>query len=179
MALGSFGAFKKKRQRGGGGKVSLNITPLIDINANLLFFLMISASVQEDRLEAGELVELPTSTSKKAEAGDLISVVIALESVSVNEIQILALDEGGQLPRKDFDAKRNRVKPLYKDLTTRFQELLEEGAQPGAKGDDDDKLPVVLVQADRRLPYRTLKAVMRTCGQAGFTRFRFAATEQQ
>ena len=60
------------------------------------------------------------------------------------------------------------------DLSSRFTELIKKGAQPGA---DKDNLPVVLVQADRRLPYATLKKVMRTCGEAGFTRFRFAAKQ--
>ncbi len=153
----------------------LNITPLIDINANLLFFMMISASVQEDRLEAGEHVELPESSSMKAEAGDLISLVVGLEVVSVNEIEVMRLDNG-QLKPTDILEKKDRVKPLYQDLTNRFQELVEAGAQPGAD-EDEDELPVILVQADRRLPYKTLKMVMRTCGQAGFTKFRFAAKQ--
>lgn len=152
----------------------LNITPLIDINANLLFFMMISASVQEDRLEAGEDVELPESSSDKAEAGDLVSVVIAMTHISVNEVEVMKLLENGQLDPSDVIEKSDRIKPLYKDLSLRFTELIKKGAQPGA---DKDDLPVVLVQADRRLPYSTLKKVMRTCGEAGFTRFRFAAKQ--
>lgn len=166
----------RKQRRGMGVNMHLNLTPLIDINANLLFFLMISASVQEDRLEAGEMVELPSSTSQKAEAGDLISIVAALETLSVNEIQVAKLDKGALAP-SDVIFKKERVKPLYKNLTTRFQELVKKGAQPGADK-KEDKLPVVLVQADRMLPYATLKLIMRTCGQAGFTKFRFAAKER-
>lgn len=153
----------------------LNITPLIDINANLMFFLMISASVAEDQLKAGERVELPASSSRKAQAGDLVSVVVGLDHVSVNEIEIARLKDG-TIEKKDFLKKKSRFKPLFRELTTRFRKLVEKGAQPGA-GEGRDELPVVLVQADRRLPYKTLKVVMRTCGQAGFTRFRFAAKE--
>ena len=152
----------------------LNITPLIDINANLLFFMMISAAVQEDRLEAGEDVELPKANSDKAEAGDLVSIVVGLEHISVNEVEVMRLDAGGILREGDIIKKKDRIKPLYKDLSTRFRDLIASGAQPGA---DKDKLPVILVQADRSLPYQTLKLVMRTCGQAGFTRFRFAAKQ--
>jgi biopolymer transport protein ExbD len=167
---------KKRRHRGSGRIAPLNITPLIDINANLLFFLMINASIQEDRLEAGKNVELPESNSKTAEAGDLVSLVIALDHVSVNEIEVMKLNDDGTLIDKDVDDKKRRVKPLYDDLTTRFQELVAAGAQPGKKGGTDE-LPVVLVQADRRLPYKTVSRLMRTCGQAGFTKFRFAAQE--
>ncbi len=167
---------KKKRKRSGVSQ-ALNITPLIDINANLLFFLMINASVQEDRLDAGKEVELPESTVKTAEAGDLISLVVGLDHVSVNEIEIMKLN-GGAFFEKDLDtSKKNRIKPLYEELTTRFQDLVKAGAQPGKKGGEDDGLPVVLVQADKRLPYHTVSKLMRTCGQAGFTKFRFAATE--
>ena len=172
--MGLMGKISGRRRRGFISS-RLNITPLIDINANLLFFMMISASVQEDRLEAGEHVELPKSTSTKAEAGDLISLVVGLEVVSVNEIEVMKLT-AGELDDKDFITDKDRVKPLYDDLTTRFQDLIAQGAQPGADKDEDG-LPVILVQADRRLPYKTLKRVMRTCGQAGFTKFRFAAKQ--
>ena len=166
---------KGRRKRDGGKPGVLNITPLIDINANLLFFLMINATIQEDRLEAGKDVELPESNSKTAEAGDLVSLVISIDHVSVNEILVMDLDKGGELFAKDVDDVKRRVKPLYEELTTRFQEIVAAGAQPGKKGGDE--LPVVLVQADRRLPYKTVSRLMRTCGQAGFTKFRFAATE--
>ena len=52
---------RKKRRRPRGVKVMpLNLAPLIDINANLLFFLIIANSVQEDRLQAGKDIELPS-----------------------------------------------------------------------------------------------------------------------
>jgi biopolymer transport protein TolR len=167
-----------KRRKRSNARQGLNITPLIDINANLLFFLMINVSVQEDRLEAGKHVELPESTARTAEAGDLISIVIGLEHISVNEIEVMKMNRGDFF-EKDLDAsQKNRVKPLYDDLTARFQDLVKAGAQPGKTGaDGDDGLPVILVQADKRLPYNVVAKVMRTCGQAGFTKFRFAASE--
>ena len=165
-------AFGKRRKRGGMG--ALNLAPLIDINANLLFFMIINASIQEDRLEAGQRVELPESNSTKAEAGDLISIVVGREHISVNEIEIMKLDGTGGFFPADIVTEQDRVKPLYKDLTERFQELIKKGAQPG---DAEDNLPVILVQADKGLPYATVKIVMRTCGQAGFTKFRFAAKQ--
>jgi biopolymer transport protein ExbD len=165
-------AFGKRRKRGRSS--TLNLAPLIDINANLLFFMMINAAVQEDRLEAGQRVELPESNSTKAEAGDLISIVVGKEHISINEIEIMKLDGNGGFFADDIVEGQERIKPLYKDLTERFQNLIRKGAQPGAA---DDKLPVILVQADKGLPYSTVKTVMRTCGQAGFTKFRFAAKQ--
>ena len=169
MSLLNFGKRRKKTS------TALNITPLIDINANLLFFMIINASIAEDRLEAGKDVELPESNAKTAEAGDLISVVISADFVSVNELEVNRLN-GGEVLSADFDEKKNRVLPLYKKLNERFQALVAAGVDPSASG-EDSQLPVILVQADRRLPYKTVQKVMRTCGQAGFTRFRFAATE--
>jgi biopolymer transport protein TolR len=174
-------AYVKKVKRRREIKVMpLNLAPLIDINANLLFFLIIANSVQEDRLQAGKDVELPPSTSSQAEAGDLVSVVVSMNGISVNE---LALDpspiKDGELKPEAIDPKKdNRVTILYTRLTERFQDLVKKGAQPGAKDDDDSKLPVVLIQADKRLPYSTVAKVMRTCGEAGFTKFRFAAKAQ-
>ena len=165
----------KKKKRNRGVKLTpLNLAPLIDINANLLFFLIIVNSVQEDRLTAGRDIDLPSSTAQTAEAGDLISIVVGLKSVTVNEKEIVTLTEG-EVGKDLLDKKREeRIVLLYTHLNDRFKDLVQKGAQPGA-ADDDSKLPVVLIQADRRLPYATLSKVMRTCGEAGFTRFRFAA----
>jgi biopolymer transport protein ExbD len=152
----------------------LNLAALIDIQANLLFFLIISASVQEDRLKAGQGIELPDSTSLKAEAGDLVSIVVSQNDITVNEKKVCSLTQG-KLESASLDEKNDsRVIPLYTTLTVKFQDLVAKGAQPGATGDDDSKIPVVLIQADKRLPYETLKRIMRTCGAAGFAKFRFA-----
>lgn len=165
---------RKKRRRPGIKVMPLNLAPLIDINANLLFFLIIANSVQEDRLQAGKDIELPPSSSSQAEAGDLVSIVVGLNNISVNELVVMPM-ENGNIDTKFLDPKKeNRIVPLYTRLTERFQDLVKKGAQPGAQGDDSG-LPVVLIQADRRLPYSSLAKVMRTCGEAGFTKFRFAA----
>jgi biopolymer transport protein ExbD len=171
---------KKKRKRKPIHVMPLNLAPLIDINANLLFFLIVANSVQEDRLRAGKDVELPASTSSTAEAGDLVSVVVSMNNISVNELNIQPPPiHNGVLDEKFLDIKKDKnnpvVIPLYTRLTERFQDLIKKGAQPGAKDADDSKLPVVLIQADKRLPYSALAKVMRTCGEAGFTKFRFAA----
>jgi len=167
----------KFRTRNADPGTRMNITPLIDINANLLFFMMVSASVQEDRLEAGENVELPVSSSRKAQGGDLVSVVIAKDAVTVNEVEVVKLKDA-QVKRRDLDRKRTKVRPLYKELKNKFQHLLDEkGHQPGADGKEGKPL-VVMVQADKDIPYTTLSIIMRTCGEAGFTKFRFAAKGQ-
>jgi biopolymer transport protein ExbD len=165
----------KKKRRKEIRVMPLNLAPLIDINANLLFFLIVANSVQEDRLQAGKDVDLPPSTSSMAEAGDLVSIVVGMNGISVNEQKVTSL-ENGLLKDADLDPKKeNRIVPLYTRLNERFQDVIKKGAQPGV---DDSKLPVVLIQADKRLPYATVAKVMRTCGEAGFTRFRFAAKSQ-
>lgn len=165
----------KKKKRSRRTKLRpLDLAPLIDINANLLFFLIIANSVQEDRLTAGRDIELPKSSAQAAEAGDLISVVVGLKSITVNEKEIVVLNEGALDPKLLDDKRDSRIVGLYTHLQDRFKDLVAAGAQPGA-ADDESKIPVVLIQADKRLPYATLAKVMRTCGEAGFTRFRFAA----
>lgn len=165
---------RKKKRRRGVKLIPLNLAPLIDINANLLFFLIIANSVQEDRLQAAQEVELPRSTAQAAEAGDLISIVVSQKRITVNEREVLTLQEGGLDP-KVLDSKRDsRVVPLYTFMQDRFKDLVAKGAQPGVAG-DDSKIPVVFLQVDKGVPYATLSKVMRTCGESGFTRFRMAA----
>jgi biopolymer transport protein ExbD len=164
----------KKRRRRRVKLIPLNLAPLIDINANLLFFLIIANSVQEDRLQAAQEIELPRSTAQAAEAGDLISIVVSLKRITVNEREILTL-EGGALDAKALDAKReSRIVPLYTYMQDRFKDLVAKGLQPGPAS-DDNKVPVIFLQVDKGVPYATLSKVMRTCGDSGFTRFRMAA----
>jgi biopolymer transport protein ExbD len=165
---------KKKKRRRGIKLMPLNLAPLIDINANLLFFLIIANSVQEDRLQAANEIELPASTSQAAEAGDLISLVVGKQHITVNEREVVLLS-AGELDPKLLDKKRDsRIVPLYTYLQDRFKDLVAKGASPTAT-DDESKIPVVFLQVDKGVPYATLSKVMRTCGEAGFTRFRMAA----
>src|SRR4051812_24832814 len=99
--------------------MSLNLAPLIDINANLLFFLIVANSVQEDRLRAGKEVDLPHSSSSTAEAGDLVSVVVSMNNISVNELNIVPPPiHNGVLDDKFLDVKKeSRITPLYTRLT--------------------------------------------------------------
>jgi biopolymer transport protein ExbD len=151
----------------------INLAPLIDVNANLLFFLLVANSVQEDRLQAGKDVELPVTSATTAEAGDLISVVVSMDGISVNERAVVPLLNGA-IDAQYIDAQRDdRITALHALLGQRFQDVLQKGAQPGAG--DDSKVPIVFIQGDKRLPYATLSKVMRTCGEVGFTKFRFAA----
>jgi biopolymer transport protein ExbD len=152
----------------------LNLAPLIDVNANLLFFLMVANSVQEDRLQAAKDVDLPTSTASTAEAGDLISIVVSMSGISVNEREVVPLLNGALDAQYLDKARDDRISALHAMLGQRFQDMLQKGVQPGAAG-DDSKVPVVYIQSDKRLPYATLSKVMRTCGEVGFTKFRFAA----
>lgn len=167
---------RKRRRRKPIKVMGLNLAPLIDINANLLFFMIIANSVQEDRLQAGKNIELADSITQTAEAGDLVSLVVGLTEISVNEL-VLKIDiKDGLVNDTELDPKdKDKIVKLHISLTERFQDLIRKGAQPGANDEDDSKLPVVLIQADKKLPYVTVQRVMQTCGMAGFTKFRFAA----
>jgi biopolymer transport protein ExbD len=167
---------RKKRKRKPIKVMALNLAPLIDINANLLFFMIIANSVQEDRLQAGKNIELAESVTSTAEAGDLVSLVVGLNEISVNELVVKIEVKNGLIADAELDPKdKDKIIKLHTTLTERFQDLIRKGAQPGAADDDDSKLPVVLIQADRKLPYVTVQRIMQTCGMAGFTKFRFAA----
>lgn len=168
------GLLKKPRRRRGVKLVPLNLAPLIDINANLLFFLIIANSVQEDRLQAAREIELPRSTAQAAEAGELISIVISQKHITVNEREVVLLSSGG-LAETVLDKNRDsRIVPLYTFMQDRFKDLVARGVQPGLVG-DESKIPVVFLQIDKGVPYATLSKVMRTCGESGLTRFRMAA----
>lgn len=146
----------------------LNVVPLIDIMANLLFFLMVGMDMKEKQ-EAGENVELPTSTSKaQDELGRIIQLQINKDELLYEGVKQATLRAGkfdpAELNKDGFLTK------LKAELEKRRKTFETDGSDPT----QDKNKPVVFLVADRKLEYDTVEKVMRSSGSAGFPRFRFA-----
>jgi biopolymer transport protein ExbD len=147
---------------GGGGdefEVSINLTALLDVLTNLLFFLMVGMAAQQVAFdEAG--IQLPSSSMESTPKRDT-AVILGRTELRIAGKMIAAV-------RKDkIDAKRDadgHIIPLYRELVS-----LREKRSPNAEDAD-----VLMVYCDQATPYSLLREVMTTAAGAGFAKFRMA-----
>ncbi len=151
----------------GGNPTRVNLTALMDILSNIIFFLMASFGAQTLDLASASEVKLPHSTSELSLRMSL-SVAVGMEKLFVEDEPIGKLN-GGVLVGLD---NRRFLPALEKALRRVKAERLAKNEQPK----DEDN--IVLFIADRRLKFSTIDRVMKTCAKAGFTKFRFAVAKQ-
>lgn len=145
----------------------VNLTALMDILSNIIFFLMASFGAQTLELTSANKVTLPSSTSELSLRMS-ISVAVGMDELFVEDEPVVRL-EAGKLTGLD----ENRFLPKLEEALRRVK------AQRLAKNErarEEDE--VVLFIADKRLAFSTIDRVMKTCARAGFTKFRFAVAKK-
>lgn len=171
MALGKGGTFGAPKKGLGGGNdeipsVAINLTALMDILSNLLFFLLASYAAANTEIKGAEGMQLPSSTSE-AQATMSILVRVTLDKVEVEGRPVVAIKHGQFQAQIEGD----KIVPLYAELTR----VAEQGKK-GVKMTEDNT--VLLVLADKRADYAMISKVLKTAGYAGFPNFRFAVLKR-
>lgn len=152
---------------GGAQSTQINLTALMDILSNIIFFLMASFGAQTLELTSAGHVTLPSSTSELALKMS-INVAVGMEEIFVEDEPIGKLREGVLI---GLDAER--FLPRLEETLKRVKaQRLAKNERPK---DEDD---IILFVADKRLKYETIDRVMKTCARAGFTKFRFAVAKK-
>lgn len=151
----------------GDAPISLNMTALMDILSNLLFFLLASYAAANTEIKGAEDMQLPSSTSE-SQASMSILVRVTLDAIEVEGKPVAKLSNG-KLPANLF--VDDRVVPLFKML-----ELYAKNGKKGVKMDEDNT--VLLVLADKRADFDLVSKVLKTSGYAGFPNFRFAVLKK-
>jgi len=145
----------------------INLTALMDILSNIIFFLMASFGAQTLELTSASKVELPSSTSELSLKMS-INVAVGLEELFVEDEPIGKLDQGRLV---GLDSERFHPK-LEETLKRVRAQRLAKNERP------KDEEEMILFVADKRLKYDTIDRVMKTCARAGFTKFRFAVSKK-
>lgn len=148
----------------------LNVVPLIDIMANLLFFLMVGMDLKEKQ-ETGEQIDLPFSATKSQEEGNMVRLSVSADELLLEGVQMAQLKRG-KFVKRDVDRssdKKGSLTRLKADLEKRRKSIEQSGLDLTI----DKNKPVVFLLAERTLDYESVEVVMRTAASAGFPRFRF------
>ncbi len=145
---------------------SLNITSMTDMFTLLLVFLLQSYNTSEVQIEMTEGLRLPASNTS-LNPNDGVKVNITLDSIKIDKEEIGKI-VNSQIDNKDLDPQDTSfILPLFRELdkimkSEKDKKIIKEGR--------------ILLQADARLPYSTLRKVMYTASMAGFPQLKMVTT---
>jgi biopolymer transport protein ExbD len=150
---------------GGGGDAStaLNLTALMDILSNLLFFLLASYTAQSVEVEGKPGLKLPSSTSQLTLTPQ-VTITVTSSAIDVSGVPVANVANGNVT--SDLDSS-GRIGPLYERL--RNVKVSREAAGRADLADSD----LVLLLADKGTQSKTITTVLRTAGYAGFVNVKF------
>jgi biopolymer transport protein TolR len=153
---------------GGGGDseydVNINLTALLDILTNLLFFLMVGFMSSKASMELDGGMQLPTSTAQ-LEPKKAVQVTVARKELRVEKEVIANLRDGKVVAAKSQDGKID-------SLLQRLQQIRKDKNVTGPEAD------ILFVLCDKDTPYGLLRRVMMTAAEAGYPKFRMAVLMQ-
>jgi biopolymer transport protein ExbD len=149
-----------KRRAGRGRKPSLatlNITSMLDMFTILIIFLLKSYSAEGVILTIPADLHLPSSTTQTVPEPGLV-VEVTTKNLIVD----------GKLLSEDVASIMNSdslmIEDLYQYLSVRARQYEEiMAANPNAVFTGK-----LVLQGDREIPFKLLKKILYTCGQAGF-----------
>jgi biopolymer transport protein ExbD len=159
----------------GGGEgsefeVNINLTALLDVLTNLLFFLMFGAAAQQVNMELDGGFDLPVSSSE-APAQKTAALTIGRHDLRLEKQPLLQINQGFI---RGIPNHRARIDTLFERL-----QVLRNSQSVAAKArGGTDTTDVLLVFCDKDTPYGLMHQVMDTAAQAGYAKFRMAVLMQ-
>jgi biopolymer transport protein ExbD len=142
---------------------SFILTSMTDMFTMILIFLL---TFVDPTTQNADGVTLPAGTSQQApEKG--VSLTVTPDKVLVEGREVLQL-EAGALPSGTARTGR-RIDAVYERLAAAASALPASPGPPEQGGSN----AVLLVAADRGVPFSVLGELLYTAGQAGFGQFRF------
>ena len=154
---------------GGEGEfdVNINLTALLDVLTNLLFFLMFSYAAQQVSMEVQGGVQLPRSSAEEAPK-QAIQVSVGQRELRV-EGAFIAPIVNGTIPNTPVGA--TRIELLYQRLVALREERITTARAAGEP-------EFLFVLCDKESPYSLLRLVLKTGAEAGFPKFRMAVLRE-
>ncbi len=156
--LGARDRFVKRRE------LKLQLTSLLDMFTIILVFLMVSFQAADKDFVLKSGLDLPVSAAKSP-FKTAVNIAITLDGVYVDGVKVHPLDEGDV---SDEDFESGKVESI--------KVAVEQAWDRSAKEDWEEN--VVVIQADKGLPYRTIHLVMRSAAHAGFFRYRLVIEKE-
>jgi biopolymer transport protein ExbD len=168
MAFGRRSVFGGSSSGAGTPVVALNLTALMDILSNLLFFLLAAYAAQATEVENKAEMRLPASTSQVRLQLQL-TVSITQQWVQVADTPVTPIQKGKLVEPEDAEG---RIPSLYQKLMS----IKERRAQAGRE--QSGEASGILLLADKDTDSDLISKVLKTAGHAGFVNVRFGVIAQ-
>ncbi|MCC6809067.1 MAG: biopolymer transporter ExbD [Deltaproteobacteria bacterium] len=156
----------------GGGEpdpsVNLNLTALMDILSNLLFFLLASYSTQSVELAQKPDMKLPDSSSQVKIEKEL-TLTLTTKELLVADVPVATITDG----------KIGGIADDTQKIDALFERLRSVKATRAAAGQDD--LPgsdTIMLLADKGTDSTQIARILKTAAAAGFVKARFGVVAQ-
>lgn len=140
---------------------ALNITSMTDMFTIMLVFLLQTYSTANVEIIPEKGLELPASTSALNPV-EGVKLSLSMDALKIGDRQIASVTDR-HIAGKEVDANDPQFIP---SLYTELDALIKQSDKPEIKEGR------ILLQADTRLPYETLKKVMYTASMAGFAQMK-------
>jgi len=153
-----------RKRIGRNRRMTLQLTSLLDMFTIILVFLMVSFQAEDKDFVLHAGISLPQSSAQNP-FKTAVNLAITDNAVLVEGHEIYRLSKG-KVKESDVDAGKIEIitQAVKKAWSTTKLE----------KSDED----IVVIQADKRIPYRTIHLVMRSAAHSGFYRFRLAIEKE-
>ena len=161
---------KKKKQGGGIGDEEVpmpNITSLLDALFIILVFLLKSYSTNPVSVTQSASLKLAASAAQLSPK-DALPVIIDKKGITVDGIETMKFDEKGQVPANEVAG--HIIAPLAEALRAQAEKqrkLAQLNTDVSFKGE-------LILICDKDLPYKILRDILMTAGDAEYGNFRFA-----
>lgn len=168
-------ARRRARERAGEIK-ELNITAMMDMMTILLVFLLKSYTASSSTVQMTDELQIPNSTTKN-DPRDRINITVSSDQVAVNDRKVASVINGS-IP----DAERQGGTAQSMLITSLLAALTKEVEKEKYIAQYNPASPFsgqVNVIADKRIPYRTILAVLYTAGQAELSQYQLMALRNE
>jgi biopolymer transport protein ExbD len=169
MSFGKQSVFGGSSSGGGTPGVALNLTALMDILSNLLFFLLAAYAAQATEVEDKAEMRLPSSSSQVRLQLQL-TVSITQHAIQVADVPVAHIEQGKLVEKADEEGK---IPGLYAKLMSIKERRVETGREQST-----DVASGILLLADKDTDSDVVTKVLKTAGYAGFVNVRFGVIAQ-
>jgi biopolymer transport protein ExbD len=168
MSFGKRSVFGGQSSGGGTPMVALNLTALMDILSNLLFFLLAAYAAQATEVENKSELLLPSSTSQVRLQLQL-TISITKSAIQVADAPVARVAKGLLADPVD---EAGRIPGLYAKLVS------IKGNRAQAGQEQSSEASGILLLADKDTDSDVVSKVLKTAGHAGFVNVRFGVIAQ-
>ena len=151
------------------GDITLNLTALMDILSNLLFFLLASYTAQAMEIQDKPDLKLPSSASQ-VKLSPSLTVTVTQNQILVADVPVAGV-RGADITGTKVDG--DKISTLH----VRLENIRSSRAAAG-KLDEGVSAETFMLLADKRTDSVVITKVLKTAGMAGFVNVKFGVIAQ-